>query len=222
MKVLVVGGGGREHALVWALHNSEQVRILRCAPGNAGIAAMAEIVDLTADDIEPLAEHAIRKRYDLVVVGPEAPLVQGLADRLQEARIPVFGPSAAAARTEGSKVFAKEFMTRHHIPTARFQVFRDLETAREWLNRPETVYPLVVKADGLAAGKGVILAEGPEEATGAAEEMLQGDRFGDAGRTILVEEMLYGVEASFFVLADGERFVELATCQDYKRAFDGN
>jgi len=222
MKVLVVGGGGREHALVWALNRSPRIDTLRCAPGNAGIAGQAEIVDIAAEDIDAILNHAVEEAYDLVVVGPEVPLVLGLADRLEAAGIPVFGPSAAAAKTEGSKVFSKEFMARHRIPTAGFEVFRDIAEATAWLQRPETIYPLVVKADGLAAGKGVILADTSEQAVVAAENMLSGKGFGEAGRTIVVEEMLYGTEASFFVLADGERYVELATCQDYKRAFDGN
>jgi len=222
MKVLVVGGGGREHALVWALDHSPRIRTLRCAPGNAGIARQAEIVAIGAEDVDALLEHSVQEAYDLVVVGPEVPLVLGLADRLTAAGIAVFGPSAAAAKTEGSKVFSKEFMARHRIPTAGFEVFRATGEATAWLRRPETVYPLVVKADGLAAGKGVILADTVEQAVAATENMLSGEGFGDAGRTIVVEEMLYGTEASFFVLADGESYVELATCQDYKRALDGN
>ncbi len=222
MKVLVIGGGGREHALVWALRRSARVRTLRCAPGNAGTAALAETVPIPADDVAGLAEHAATERYDLVVVGPEAPLVAGLADRLLELDIPVFGPSAAASRMEGSKVFSKEFMERHAIPTASFKVFRDESEAREYLMAEGTAYPLVVKADGLAAGKGVILADTPEVAAEAACGMLTGRNFGEAGRAVVVEEMLQGTEASFFVLADGNHVVELATCQDYKRALDGD
>ena len=222
MKVLVIGGGGREHALVWALHRSPRVTTLRCAPGNAGTAAIAENVAIPADDVDGLVAHAAGEKYDLVVVGPEGPLVAGIADRLGELHIPVFGPSAAASRMEGSKVFSKEFMARHRIPTAAFQVFRDEAEAREHLLSEDTVYPLVVKADGLAAGKGVILADTPREAVDAATGMLSGRDFGAAGRTIVVEEMLTGTEASFFILADGDHVVELATCQDYKRALDGD
>ena len=222
MKVLVIGGGGREHALVWALGRSPRVHTLRCAPGNAGTAAMAENVAISADDVDSLVDHAAAERYDLVVVGPEGPLVAGLADRLQDLHIPVFGPSAAASRMEGSKVFSKEFMARHRIPTAAFKVFRDEAEAREYLLAADTAYPLVVKADGLAAGKGVILADTPEQAAEAASGMLAGRDFGEAGRVVVVEEMLRGIEASFFVLADGDNVVELATCQDYKRALDGD
>jgi len=220
MKVLVVGGGGREHALAWALHRSGEVETLRCAPGNAGIARIAECVPLGAADIAQLGEQIVGERYDLVVVGPEAPLVAGLADRLSEAGVAVFGPSAAAAMIEGSKVFAKEFMARHAIPSAEFRVFDDATRARRHLETAD--YPLVVKADGLAAGKGVIIAPDRATAIATAEGMLSGKSFGDAGRRIIVEENLVGREASFFVLSDGERFVELATCQDYKRAHDGD
>ena len=220
MKILVVGGGGREHALTWALHRSDAVRTLCCAPGNAGTARIAENLAIGSDDTDALAEHAISVQYDLVVVGPEAPLVAGLSDRLRGAGMSVFGPSAAAAEIEGSKVFAKEFMARHSIPTAGFRVFDERADAVGYLERAS--YPLVVKADGLAAGKGVILSADRDTAVAAAEKMLSGEAFGGAGTRIVVEEMLHGREASFFVLSDGERFVELATAQDYKRAHDGD
>jgi phosphoribosylamine--glycine ligase len=222
MKILLVGSGGREDALAWAISRSPKLERLRCAPGNAGIARYGECVEIGAGDVSALVEHAVAERYDLVVVGPENPLVAGLADRLREAGIAVFGPDAAAARIEGSKVFAKEFMTRHGIPTGAFRVFEDAGSARSFLESSEAVYPLVVKADGLAAGKGVILAADRTQAVEAAVGMLEGRSFGDAGRRVLIEEMLLGREASFFVLADGTRFVELATCQDYKRALDGD
>jgi phosphoribosylamine--glycine ligase len=222
MKVLLVGSGGREDALAWAIRCSPQLDLLRCAPGNAGMARRGECVAIGAGDVDGLLGHARDERYDLVVVGPEAPLVAGLADRLHEARIPVFGSGAAAARIEGSKVFAKEFMTRHAIPTAAFRVFDESKAARDYLRSSDVAYPLVVKADGLAAGKGVILCDAAEQAVAAATGMLDERTFGDAGARILVEEMLRGREASFFVLSDGTRFVELATCQDYKRALDGD
>jgi phosphoribosylamine--glycine ligase len=186
------------------------------------MARRGECIDIGADDVAGLFDHACSEHYDLVVVGPEAPLVAGLADRLRDAGLPVFGPSAAAARIEGSKVFAKEFMTRHGIPTAGYRVLDDVAVARELLGSGELDYPLVVKADGLAAGKGVILCDEPGQAIDAATGMLEGKSFGSAGERIVVEEMLRGREASFFVLADGSRFVELATCQDYKRALDGD
>ncbi len=222
MKVLVVGGGGREHALCWALARSARVQELHCAPGNAGIAEIAHAVAIAADDVDALAEHCAAERYDLVVIGPEAPLVAGLADRLGETATAVFGPSSAAADLEGSKAFSKAFMERHGIPTAAFRTFQDAAAARAWLRSSEAVYPLVVKADGLAAGKGVVMADDAETAVTAADEMLSGRAFGPAGLRIVVEERLVGREASFFVLCDGRRSVDLATCQDYKRALDGD
>jgi phosphoribosylamine--glycine ligase len=222
MKVLLIGGGGREDALAWAVSRSPRLTLLRCAPGNAGIARHSECVPIAATDVEALVAHAADERYDLVIVGPEAPLVAGLAVRLRELGIAVFGPDAAAAEIEGSKVFAKRFLDRHGIPTAAFRVFDDASEARRYLESDTAVYPLVVKADGLAAGKGVILADDRATAVTAAEGMLEGRSFGDAGRRIVVEERLSGREASFFVLTDGRDFVELATCQDYKRALDGD
>ena len=222
MNVLLIGSGGREDALAWALSRSPRLTRLCCAPGNGGTARHANNISIAAEDVDGLVEHATRERYDLVVVGPEVPLVAGLADRLEREGITVFGPSADAAQLEGSKIFAKLFMQRHAIPTAAFQVFSDPGEARTYLESPGTRYPLVVKADGLAAGKGVILADDPETAVAAAAGMLSGRDFGDAGRRVLVEEMLEGREASFFVLSDGRRFAELATCQDYKRALDGD
>jgi phosphoribosylamine--glycine ligase len=222
LKVLLVGSGGREDALAWALSRSPKLTRLCCAPGNGGTIRYAESVAIGAEDVGALVDHAVREHYDLVVVGPETPLVDGLADRLESAGVVVFGPSADAAQLEGSKIFSKLFMQRHGIPTASFQVFSDLGEAQSYLESPATRYPLVVKADGLAAGKGVVLADDRETALTAAKGMLSGRDFGDAGRRILVEEMLSGREASFFVLSDGKRFVELATCQDYKRANDGD
>lgn len=221
MKILLVGSGGREDALAWALSRSPGVR-LRCAPGNAGIGRWAERVPIASDDLPGLTDHVGAERYDLVVVGPEVPLVEGLADRLGGLGVPVFGPSAAAARLEGSKAFAKRFMERHGIPTARFRIFDDAGDASRWLLSAEAEYPLVVKADGLAAGKGVVLADDPGSAVDAATRMLSGRAFGAAGRTIVVEERLTGREASYFVLSDGARAVDLATCQDHKRALDGD
>jgi phosphoribosylamine--glycine ligase len=222
MKVLLVGSGGREDALAWALTRSPRLALLHCAPGNAGMRRHGTCLDLGPDDLPRLEEHASREGYDLVVVGPEAPLVAGFADHLRRSGTPVFGPSAAAARIEGSKIFAKEFMTRHGIPTAGFRVFEHGAEAEAYLRSGTTGYPLVVKADGLAAGKGVVLADDADTAVAAARGMLDGRTFGRAGSRILVEELLRGREVSFFVLSDGTRFVELASCQDYKRALDGD
>jgi len=222
MKVLLVGGGGREAALAWALRRSPRLTDLACAPGNAGIERHAQRVPIAPEDVEALAAHAIEIGYDLVIVGPEAPLCAGLADRLREAGIDVFGPSAAAARVEASKAFSKEFMVRHGIPTASFRVFDESGAATRHLLSEEAAYPLVVKADGLAAGKGVVIAQDPESAVDAAQSMLSGRAFGEAGRRIVVEEMLRGRETSFFVLTDGMTHLELAPCQDYKRVGDGD
>ncbi len=186
------------------------------------MARRAATVPIDAADGAGLVAHARTERYDLVIVGPEAPLVAGLADRLREIGVAVFGPSAAAARIEGSKAFAKGFMARHRIPTASFHVFEDGAQARAFLRSTEAGYPLVLKADGLAAGKGVLFADDADSAVAAAESLLVERRFGSAGSRIVVEERLHGREASFFVLSDGQRFVELASCQDYKRVKDGD
>jgi phosphoribosylamine--glycine ligase len=222
VKVLLVGGGGRESALAWALDGADEVRTLRCAPGNAGIARHAERVPIASDDLRALEEHAAAESYDLVVIGPEAPLVAGLADRLRSRGTPVFGPSADAAAIEGSKAFAKHFMARHGIPTAGFQVHDDLDEATRYLRSEEVSYPVVIKADGLAAGKGVVLVDDAARAVEVADSMLSGRAFGAAGSRIVVEEMLRGTEVSYFALSDGADFVDLATCQDYKRAEDGD
>jgi phosphoribosylamine--glycine ligase len=222
MKVLLVGGGGREDALAWAFRRSPLLTDLACAPGNAGIARHARRIPIAPENVEALVKHAIDEAYDLVVIGPEAPLVSGLADRLREAGIDTFGPSAAAAMIEGSKAFSKEFMARHGIPTAAFRIFVDAAEASRYLLSTEVAFPLVVKADGLAAGKGVVIAHDARAAVDTAQHMLSGRAFGDAGRRIVVEEMLQGRETSFFVLADGVTSVELAPCQDYKRAEDAD
>lgn len=222
MKVLVVGSGGREDALVWALARSPRVADVVCAPGNAGTARRARNAPVEAGDVDGLVALAREERVGLVVVGPEVPLCAGLVDRLREHGIPAFGPHAAAARLEGSKVFAKRFMERHGIPTAGFRVFDDAEAADRYLAGSEARYPLVVKADGLAAGKGVVIAADAAAAREAARQMLVEGRFGEAGSTVLIEDCLVGREASFFVLADGDDWTELATCQDYKRARDGD
>ena len=222
MNVLVVGGGGREAAMTWALSRSPRVQRVDCAPGNAGIAAWARCLPIDAEDLDGLLRQAREGDYALVVVGPEAPLVAGLADRLAEAGIPVFGASAAAAELEGSKAFSKRFMQRHGIPTAAFEVFDDPVAAKSHLDDEATRYPLVVKADGLAAGKGVLICSDRNQAHAAIDRLMSERAFGDAGSTVVVEECLEGREVSFFALSDGTTTLELPTCQDYKRALDGD
>ncbi|MDZ7391482.1 MAG: phosphoribosylamine--glycine ligase [candidate division KSB1 bacterium] len=220
MKVLVVGGGGREHALVWKLAQSDQVRKLYCAPGNAGIAQVAECVDIAPTDIRRLVQFARRRRIDLTVVGPEAPLVAGIVDEFQHHGLRIFGPTAAAAELEGSKAFAKEFARRHGIPTAAFATFTDPEAAWRYIDRHPL--PVVLKADGLAAGKGVVVCESREQARVALEAIMVQRAFGQAGETVVVEEFLEGEEASLLVVTDGDSYRCLAPAQDHKRLFDGD
>jgi len=219
VRILVVGSGGREHALVWKLARSGSRPSVLAAPGSDAIARDAECAPVAADDVDGLVALARERACDLVVVGPEAPLVAGLADRLGDAGIAVFGPSAAAARLEGSKVWAKEFMARHGIPTAAHRSFDDPDAARAFA---EELGPCVVKADGLAGGKGVAVCASPAEASRALDEMMRERRFGEAGARVVVEELLTGEEASFYAVTDGEHVVTLAAAQDHKRALDGD
>ena len=216
MRVLVVGSGAREHALCWAIAASPLVTGLSCAPGNDGIAGVADLVDLADDDVDALTAWARDNAVDLVVPGPEAPLVLGLADALDDAGIPCFGPVSAAARLEGSKVFMKEVADAAGIPTAAWRRFTDPASARAWV--AERGAPVVVKADGLAAGKGVTVAATLEDANEAIEAALVDRVFGSAGNTVVVEEFLDGEEASFHALVDGANVLPLATAQDHKRA----
>jgi phosphoribosylamine--glycine ligase len=220
MKVLVVGGGGREHALCWAIAASPLVTKLWCAPGNAGIAQEAECVPVAAEDIDGILKFCTDSRVEYVVVGPEAPLCAGLVDRLAAAGVKAFGPSAAAARLEGSKGFMKDFCARHGIPTAAYGRFTDIAAAKAFI--AEHGAPIVVKADGLAAGKGVIIADSVEQANAAVDDMLAAGRFGAAGAEVVIEEFLDGEEASFFALADGETALPLVSAQDHKRVGDGD
>ncbi len=219
MKVLVVGAGGREHALCWKLAQSPKLTKLVCAPGNAGIADVADCVKIDAEDVDGLEAYAAEEKFDLVVIGPEAPLVAGLADRLAAKNIPVFGPSARAAQLEGSKGFTKELCAENDIPTAAYKRFDEPQAAIDYVH--DEGAPIVIKADGLAAGKGVTVAQTVDEAKTAIEEIFDG-RFGEAGAEVVVEAFLEGEEASFFALCDGDTAVPLATAQDHKRVGDGD
>lgn len=222
MKVLVVGSGGREHAIAWKIRQDAQDIDLICAPGNAGTARVGVNVPLSAEDIDGLLDLAKSEKVDLTMVGPEAPLVNGIADRFREAGLAVAGPSAKAARLEGSKAFAKEFMQRHGIPTARYRVFAQAEEAESSLRSGEFAFPVVLKADGLAAGKGVIICHGLHQALETVSAIMRQRRFGDAGNRLVVEEFLSGEEASFMVFTDGSRILPMVPSQDHKAAHDGD
>ncbi len=220
MKILLIGSGGREHALAWALAQSPTLTELVCVPGNPGMAELGRCVPVKADDVAGLAALAVQERVDLVVVGPEGPLAAGVADKLKAVGIPCFGPSAAAAELESSKAFTKDFCRRHAIPTADYKIFTDLIRAKAYLGSREP--PFVIKADGLAAGKGVVIATSRAEADAAIDEALFHKKFGSAGETIVIEDFLPGEEASFFALCDGKTALPLIPAQDHKRAYDGD
>jgi len=217
MHVLVIGSGGREHALCWGVARSSLATRLSCCPGNGGIANLAECVDISVEDFDDIVAHCHRETVDFVIVGPEVPLVGGLVDRLEQEGILAFGPNRRAAILEGSKVFTKSLCRKHNIPTAAYGVFQDIDEARAYIQ--DRGAPIVVKADGLAAGKGAIVCETTEEALSAAENVL-GGQFGDAGKEIVVEQFMVGEEASFFALCDGRNALPLATAQDHKAVFD--
>ncbi len=220
MKILLIGSGGREHALAWKLKQSPKCEELICAPGNAGMEELATCVDIGAEDIDGIVAYAKENDIDFVVVGPEAPLCAGLADALQAENIPVFGPSKAAAQLEGSKGFTKDLCSKYDIPTAAYGRFTEENKAIDFIRKNGA--PIVVKADGLAAGKGVIIAQSEEEAIEAVKDMLSGNAFGAAGAEVVIEEFLDGEELSFFALCDGENVVPLTSAQDHKRVGDGD
>ena len=222
MKVLIIGSGGREHALAWRVAQSAQVESIFVAPGNAGTALETKVanVPIAVDHINALLDFARNQHIDLTIVGPEAPLVAGVVDRFTAAGLACFGPTAAAAQLEGSKAFAKDFMARHGIPTAAYGNFTDIDEAIAFIQHHGA--PIVVKADGLAAGKGVIIAQTVKEAEMAVKDMLAGNAFGEAGHRVVVEEFLTGEEASFIVMADGEHILPLATSQDHKARDEGD
>ncbi|HEX4631909.1 MAG TPA: phosphoribosylamine--glycine ligase [Chthoniobacterales bacterium] len=220
MKILVVGGGGREHALAWKLKQSPGLDRIFCAPGNAGTEAVGENVAIKASDLPGLARFAKENRIELTVVGPDDPLAAGIVDLFESEELRIFGPTKSAARLESSKIFAKELMRAKQIPTARAATFEKQEAAFAFLH--ESHFPIVIKADGLALGKGVIVAKDLGEAEQAVKEMLSEGRFGDAGRRLLIEECLAGTECSLHALVDGRNFRMLASARDHKRAFDGD
>jgi phosphoribosylamine--glycine ligase len=220
VRVLVIGSGGREHALVWKLSGGADIRDVVCAPGNPGIAQLARTVDIDASDTAALASLAQRERIDLTVVGPELPLSRGIVDTFDERGLRILGPTRAAAQLESSKAFAKAFMSRHHIPTARFKVCGTADEAIDVIASREFGFPVVLKADGLAAGKGVAIAGDPAAAEAAIAGAMRERRFGAAGVRIVIEECLTGPEVSFFVVCDGRRAVPIGTAQDHKRIFD--
>jgi phosphoribosylamine--glycine ligase len=220
MKVLVVGGGGREHALVWKIGLSPRVSKVYCAPGNAGISKQAEIVAIKPNEIDALLQFALKEKIDLTVVGPEDPLTRGIVDRFESAGLAIFGPSRRAAEIEGSKAFAKALMEKYQIPTGAYSVFEDPEEARVYVRQRGA--PIVVKADGLAAGKGVVICKTVEEAIHWIDRMMVERIFGDAGKRVVIEEHLTGEEASFIALTDGQTILPLASSQDHKAVFDGD
>ncbi len=220
MNILLIGSGGREHALAWKLSQSSNCSKLYCAPGNAGIESQAQCVPIEVSEIDKIVDFAMEKSIDLVVVGPENPLVDGLADKLSEANIGVFGPSASAAKLEGSKGFMKDLCAKYGVKTAKYGRFKNIELAKKFIE--ETGAPIVVKTDGLAAGKGVIICETTNQAIDTASDMLSGAAFGTAGKEIVIEEFLEGEEVSFFALSDGKTILPLTSAQDHKRVGEGD
>ena len=220
MKVLVVGGGGREHAICWKLAQSPKVTELYCAPGNGGIAQVAQCVPIKATDVEGMVAWAREHAMDFVMVAPDDPLALGMVDALEAAGIPAFGPRANAAILEASKAFSKELMKKYHIPTAQYETFTDMEQALAYIRRQGA--PIVVKADGLALGKGVVVAATVEEAEEAVRSMMQDHKFGTSGSTVVIEECMVGPEVTVLAFCDGKHLVPMLSSQDHKRAYDGN
>lgn len=222
MKVLVVGSGGREHALAWKIAQNSKVKKIFCAPGNGGTESLGTNIPIPAEDIQGLADFAEKEEIDLTIVGPELPLTMGLVDFFQEKELKTFGPRKNAAELEGSKVFSKQFMERHQIPTSRYKVADTPEEAREIVRSGELGFPVVIKADGLAAGKGVIICRGMIKAEEAIEIIMVEKKFGEAGKRVVIEEFLRGEEASFIVVTDGVKVSPLVTTMDHKAAYDGD
>jgi len=220
MRILIIGSGGREHALVWKISQSKLVDKIFCAPGNGGISKQAECIDIKADDIPHLLEFAKREKIDLTVVGPEASLAGGIVDEFNNYKLRIFGPNKKAAQLEASKVFAKELMVKYNVPSADFKIFDNAEQAKKYIEKRGA--PCVVKADGLAQGKGVIVAKTTDEARQAVTSIMQEKVFGDAGNKVIIEDCLFGEEVSIIVLTDSEEVIPLASSQDHKRVFDND
>ncbi|MCB9800253.1 MAG: phosphoribosylamine--glycine ligase [Candidatus Omnitrophica bacterium] len=218
MKVLVIGSGGREHVLCWKIAQSPLLTKLYAAPGNAGISEMAECHDIKVEDIQGLCDFAKKEKIDLTVVGPESPLVEGIVDLFEKEGLKIFGPCKAAARLEGSKAFAKDVMNKFSVPTARYEVFSNVNEAKHYVI--ETEMPVVIKADGLAAGKGVVICESSQDAVNTLTQMMSDGAFGESGRKVVVEQLLEGEELSVLALCDGEKIIPLASSQDHKRAYE--
>jgi phosphoribosylamine--glycine ligase len=222
MKILIVGSGGREHALGWKISQSPLLKKLYCAPGNAGTENIAKNVPISAEDIPGLVDFAAEENIDLTVVGPEVPLTLGIVDEFEKKGLKIFGPNKNAAELEGSKVFAKQFMERHRIPTGVFEIADSVEQAKKIVGSGKFSFPLVVKADGLAAGKGVILCRNQKRAEEAIETIMVEKKFGEAGNKAIIEEFLVGKEASFIVISDGVKILPLVTTMDHKAVYDGD
>ncbi len=222
MKVLIVGSGGREHALGWKISQSPLLKKLYCAPGNAGTEEIAENIPISPEDIQGLVNFADEEKIDLTVVGPEVPLTLGIVDEFEKKGLKIFGPNKNAAKLEGSKVFAKQFMERHRIPTGRFEITDSVEQAKKIVRSEKFSFPLVVKADGLAAGKGVIICPNDKRAEEAIDSIMEKKIFGEAGNIVIIEEFLVGKEASFIVISDGIKILPLVTTMDHKAVYDGD
>lgn len=220
MQVLIVGSGGREHALVWKIAQSQKVSKIYCTPGNAGTRELAENVDISVDDIHGLREFAEKKKIDLTVIGPELPLTMGIVDEFRKSGLRIFGPDKKAAEVEGSKIYTKNLLKKYNIPTAEGGIFPSPIDAKSYIKQAKT--PFVVKADGLAAGKGVIICKTPEEGREAVSLIMEKKIFGDAGKRVIIEEFLYGEEASFLVFTDGKNIVPMVTSQDHKPIYDND
>lgn len=220
MKVLVIGSGAREHTLVWKISQSSEVTKIYCAPGNAGISELAECVNIKAEDLDMLLSFALKEEIDITVVGPEAPLVNGIVDKFTEKGLKIFGPNKEVAQLEGSKIYAKEFMLRHKIPTAKYESFDNTEDALKSLENFN--YPLVIKADGLAAGKGVVICANRQEATDTIKDMISNKKFGEAGLNIVIEEFLEGTEASLLCFVAGNKIIPMESARDYKQVYDND